>query len=91
MRETDHQIVWLKSLLFCVLIINYFSQDFVLYIFLCIIFSNENEMISEKECTQILNTGEEKYTNEEVKLIRDFLISLATIENDQYKQKLNKN
>jgi hypothetical protein len=48
-------------------------------------------MISEKECTQILNSGEEKHTNEEVKLIRDFLISLATIENDQYKQNLNKN
>jgi hypothetical protein len=47
-------------------------------------------MISEKECTQILNSGEEKYTNEEVKLIRDLLISLATIENDQYKQNLNK-
>ncbi len=43
-------------------------------------------MINEKECTQILNSGEEKFTNEEVKMIRDFLISLATIEYDQYKQ-----
>lgn len=45
-------------------------------------------MINEKECTQILNSGEEKFTNEEVKMIRDFLISLATIEYDQYKQEL---
>lgn len=48
-------------------------------------------MISEKECTQILNSGEEKYTNEEVKLIRDFLVMLATIEYDQFKEEINKN
>ncbi len=45
-------------------------------------------MISEKECMQILNSGEETFTMEEVKLIRDLLVSLATIEYDQYKEGL---
>lgn len=45
-------------------------------------------MINEKECAQILNSGEERYTNEEIKLIRDLLVSLATIEYDQYKEGL---
>ena len=45
-------------------------------------------MINEKECTRILNQGEEKFTKDEVKLIRDFLIQLATIEYDQYKTNL---
>ena len=48
-------------------------------------------MISEKECMQILNSAEETFTMEEVKLIRDLLVSLATIEYDQFKEELNKN
>ena len=48
-------------------------------------------MINEKECMQILNSGEETFTLEEVKLIRDFLVMLATIEYDQFKEELNKN
>ena len=43
-------------------------------------------MISEQECIQILNQGEIKYSKEEVKLIRELLISLATIEYEEYKQ-----
>lgn len=42
-------------------------------------------MINEKECTKILNEGEFKFNNEEVKLIREFLIQLATIEFEQFK------
>lgn len=37
---------------------------------------------------QILNSGEETFTLEEVKLIRDLLMSLATIEYDQYKEEI---
>ena len=49
---------------------------------------NIKTMINEKECTKILNEGQVKFTKEEVKLIRDFLIQLATIEYDQYKTNL---
>jgi len=45
-------------------------------------------MINEKECTKILNAGQVKFTKDEVKMIRDLLIQLATIEYDQYKTKL---
>ena len=45
-------------------------------------------MINEKECTKILNAGKDKFTKDEVKLIREFLIQLATIEYEQYKTKL---
>ncbi len=48
--------------------------------------SKKSKMISEQECIQILNQGEIKYSKEEVKLIRELLISLATIEYEEYKQ-----
>ena len=44
-------------------------------------------MISEQECTKILNAGERKYTHDEILLIRDFLTTLATIEVESYKRK----
>ena len=43
-------------------------------------------MISEQECIQIINEGEVKFTKDEIKLIREFIISLATIEYEQQKQ-----
>lgn len=43
-------------------------------------------MISEQECTRILNAGERKYTAEQVKQIRDLLTTLALIEYEQYKK-----
>lgn len=43
-------------------------------------------MLNEKECTQILNDGDEKFNIEEVKLIRELLTTLVTIEYDYYKQ-----
>ena len=45
-------------------------------------------MINEKECTKILNAGQVKFTKDEVKLIREFLLQLATIEYEQYKTNL---
>jgi hypothetical protein len=44
-------------------------------------------MISEQECLKILNQGEVKYSKEEAKIIRDFLITLATIEYEDFKSK----
>jgi hypothetical protein len=46
-------------------------------------------MINEQECTIILNEGDVKFNKEEVKIIRDLLISLATIEYEFYKQSSN--
>lgn len=46
-------------------------------------------MINEKECTRILNQGEEKFTKDEVKLIREFLLQLATIQYEHYKENRN--
>ena len=46
-------------------------------------------MINEKECTRILNQGEEKFTKEEVKLIREFLFQLATIQYEHYNENRN--
>ncbi len=43
-------------------------------------------MISEQECAKILNDGEVKYSKEEVKLIRDLLIALATIEYENFEE-----
>ena len=43
-------------------------------------------MISEKECTKILNAGEIKYTAEEVKQIRDLITTLAIIEYENFKR-----
>ena len=45
-------------------------------------------MISEQECTKILNAGEVKYSAEEVRQIRDLMVGLATIEYEDFvKQK----
>jgi len=46
-------------------------------------------MLNEQECTKILNDGDVKYSHEEVKLIRDLLETLATIEYEFYKQSSN--
>ena len=46
-------------------------------------------MINEQECTKILNGGEFKFTHEEMLLIREFIITLALIEFESYKQKQN--
>lgn len=43
-------------------------------------------MINEQECTKILNEGNVKFNKDEVKLIRDFLVALATIEYENYTQ-----
>ena len=48
-------------------------------------------MINEKECAKILNSGDVKYTAEEVKQIRELLTQLATIEYESFKkQQLDK-
>jgi len=44
-------------------------------------------MISEQECTKILNLGEIKYNKDEVKQIRDLIITLATIEYEEFNNK----
>ena len=44
-------------------------------------------MLSEQECTKILNLGEIKYNKDEVKQIRDLIISLATIEYEEFTNK----
>ena len=41
-------------------------------------------MISEQECTKILNSGEVKFSAEEVRQIRDLMVDLATIEYEDY-------
>jgi hypothetical protein len=48
-------------------------------------------MLSEQECTKILNVGEIKYDKDEVKLIRDLIVSLATIEYEEFNKKNNTN
>lgn len=42
-------------------------------------------MISENECYKVLNEGEEKFTKEEVKMIRDFVLAMATIQFEEFK------
>jgi hypothetical protein len=48
-------------------------------------------MLNEKECSQILNEGENNYTPEEISLLRNLLISFAEIEYDNYKKVFYKN
>ncbi len=43
-------------------------------------------MIPISKCTQILNGGDKKYTNDEIKLIRELLTKLALIEFELTKQ-----
>lgn len=42
--------------------------------------------MNERESTQILNSGGIKFNNEEVKILRDLMVSLATIEYDQWRE-----
>jgi hypothetical protein len=48
---------------------------------------DDKHMLSEQECTKILNAGEKKYTAEEVKQIRELLTALAIIEYEDYKNR----
>jgi len=43
-------------------------------------------MISEQECTKILNEGELKFNHDEMLLIREFLNTLAIIEFEAHKE-----
>ena len=43
-------------------------------------------MLREKDCAKILNSGEKKYTIDEILLIREFLSTLATIELEIHQQ-----
>lgn len=42
-------------------------------------------MISESEFIKILNEGDVKFTKEESRQIREFVVALATIEYEQFK------
>lgn len=44
-------------------------------------------MLPENECRKILNDGESKIGLDEIRLLRDFMVSLATIEFEMYQQK----
>ena len=37
-------------------------------------------MITIEQCNKILNNGERKYNNEEIRMIRDYLYQLANLE-----------
>ncbi|REG99151.1 hypothetical protein C8P67_105323 [Flavobacterium aquicola] len=47
-------------------------------------------MISIEKCKEILNKSERKFTDDEVKKIRDYLYIAATIENDKFKTETKK-
>ena len=47
-------------------------------------------MISIEECKKILNKGKRKYTNEEVKQIREYLHFLAELQLENEKYMMNK-
>ena len=44
-------------------------------------------MINTEKCKQVLNKGERKYKDEEIKMIRDFLYQLAKLEINELKLK----
>ena len=48
-------------------------------------------MISEQEATKVLNAGEQKYSAEEVRQIRDLIVALATIEYEDFQRRKSKN
>lgn len=48
-------------------------------------------MISEQEAMKILNAGEQKYSAEEVKQIRELMVALATIEYEDFQKRKSKN
>ena len=45
-------------------------------------------MLSLEKCKKILNNGKKKYTDEEVKQIREYLTMLAEIQIENEKQEL---
>lgn len=47
-------------------------------------------MISIEHCKKILNKGKRKYTDEEVKQIREFLFLLAELQLENEKYMINK-
>ncbi len=42
-------------------------------------------MINIEQCKKVLNIGERKYKDEEIKMIRDFLYQLAELEINELK------
>lgn len=48
-----------------------------------------NNVLTLEQCKQTLNKGTKKYTNEEVKAIRDYLYLLAGIELEHNQLKTN--
>lgn len=42
-------------------------------------------MITIEQCNKILNNGERKYNNEEIRMIRDYLYQLANLEINELK------
>ncbi len=44
-------------------------------------------MLPENECRKILNDGEFTIGLDEIRLLRDFMVSLATIEFEMYQKK----
>jgi len=44
-------------------------------------------MINIEQCKKVLNNGERKYKDEEIKMIRDFLYQLAELEINELKKK----
>lgn len=42
-------------------------------------------MITIEKCKQILNKVERKFTDDEVKIIREFLYKISIIEHDKFK------
>ncbi len=49
----------------------------------------DGKRIPVEKCKKILNQGERKYSDEEVKEIRDYLYTMAQIAYDYYKSKMN--
>lgn len=47
-------------------------------------------MLTILECKKILNKGERKYTDEEIKMIREFLYTVAEIENENKRNNTDK-
>lgn len=44
-------------------------------------------MINIERCKKVLNNGERKYKDEEIKMIRDYLYQLAELEINELKKK----
>jgi hypothetical protein len=42
-------------------------------------------MITIEKCNKILNNGERKYNNEEIRMIKDYLYQLANLEINELK------